>query len=140
MNWKRLWMASVILFLLSPLVFGATLVINRVTTYTDGTPIPEELINTMQYRYYYGETVLGPFIEGTFTIDNLVIQNLPETSPGIPSTGVGSFPVLGVPYFYTVDVESEGVRSDKAPAQPVIIAVTPPSGGGTKSPGCALRS
>jgi hypothetical protein len=136
--WKKLFVAIVVLLLVPFASNGATLIIEKVTNYADGTPIPEELVNTIKYRYYYGESFSGPFVEGTMTIDNLTVSNLPESSPGIPSTGTGSFPVPGVPYYYTVDSEAEGIKSLKAEPQTVvkIPTPTPPSSG--KSSGCSM--
>lgn len=121
---KRFCMIFILLVVLSPFVFGATLVLERVTMYSDGTPIPEGLVDTIRYRYYYADNGVGPYIEGTATIDNLVIA-VPDPAPG---TKVG----------YTVDSELEGVSSGKAEPQ-ILATPLPPVSPPQQSPGCAMN-
>lgn len=117
-------MALALVLLLSPIITnGASLVLERVTTYSDGTPIPDELVNKVKLKYYYADNGTGPFIEGTVTIDNLVFA-IPAPAPG---TKVG----------YTVDSELEGVSSEKAEPQ-ILATPLPPVSPPQQSPGCAM--
>jgi hypothetical protein len=119
-------MLVVLAILFAPIMSnGASLILQRVITYSDGTPIPDELINMLRYRYYYADNGTGPYIEGTATIDNLVIA-IPDPAPG---TMVG----------YTVDSELEGVFSAKAEPQ-ILAALPPPDPQPQKSSGCSWRN
>lgn len=116
-------MALTLALLFTPIMSnGARIVIEEVRTYSDGTPIPEELVKMLRYRYYYADNGTGPFIEGTATIDNLVIA-IPDPAPG---TKVG----------YTVGSELEGVSSEKAEPQ-ILATPLPPVSPPQQSPGCA---
>jgi hypothetical protein len=131
----RILMALVLALLSMPILSnGATLILERVTTWSDGTPIPEELVNTIRYRYYYADNGVGPFIEGTATIDNLLVS-VPELSPDVPRGDFTPF-IPGHPYFYTVEAEHDGVKSGKA--EPKQVAKIPEPLPLNRSSGCSM--
>ena len=100
---KRLLMFSVMMVLFAPLVFGATIYFDRVTTYTDGTNIDPAKVPTIVYKAYTGPASSGPWTAGGTVTDNLA---LPALEPGAGQT-----------LWYTVDATLDGMSSAKAAAK-----------------------
>ena len=105
-------LAMVVLF--APLVFGATLDFDRVTTYTDGTNIPAAKVPTIQYRGYSGPSSTGPWTPAGLVTDNLAIA-APD-------------PAAGATLWYTLDASLDGMTSAKAAALSKTIPFPTPAG------------
>ena len=97
---KRLLMFSVMMVLFAPLVFGATIYFDRVTTYTDGSAIPSAKIPTIVYKAYTGPASAGPWTPGGTVTDNLALPALE--------------PAAGTTLWYSMDATLDGMTSGKA--------------------------
>jgi len=118
----RKTIALLILFVAVPSI-AAVVTFDRVTTYTDGSPIPSAKVSTIQYRAYYGPSQTGPWTAGDVVTDNLAI------------TAPDPDPAKGVTLWYTVDASLDGQTSAKAvPASKTVPYPTP-----SPPPGCAVR-
>ena len=111
---KRLLMFSVLMCLFAPLVFGAFIDFDKVTTYVDGSAIAPAKIPTIQYRGYYGVSPTGPWTPAGVVTDNLTI-----TAPD---------PAVGGTMWYTVDATLDGQTSNKGVAASKGIPFPNPAG------------
>jgi len=100
---KRLLMFSVMMVLFAPLVFGATIYFDRVTTYVDGSAIPSAKIPTIVYRAYTGPSDTGPWTAGGTVTDNLALPALE--------------PAAGTTLWYSVDATLDGMTSARSAAK-----------------------
>jgi len=111
---KRLLMFAVLMCLFAPMVFGATIFFNKVTTYSDGSAIPAAKIPTIVYKGYTGPAAIGPWTSGSAVTDNLA---LPALEPGVGQT-----------LWYTIDATLDGMTSTKAAAMSKTIPFPTPAG------------
>lgn len=95
------WLILIALFV--PLASNAaTITYDRITTYSNGTPIPSEKVPTIQYRGYSGPNSANPDVLAGTVTDNQAIT-APDPDPG------GTL-------WYTVDGTLDGATSGKAAA------------------------
>lgn len=111
---KRLLMFLALTFLFAPLVFGATIFFNRVTTYSDGSNIDAAKVPTIVYKAYTGPAATGPWTAGGTVTDNLA---LPATEPAPGQT-----------LWYTVDATLDGMTSAKGAAKSKSVPFNSPAG------------
>ena len=111
---KRLLMFAVLMCLFAPMVFGATIFFNKVTTYTDGSAIPAAKIPTIVYKGYTGPAATGPWTSGSAVTDNLALPALE--------------PAAGMTLWYTVDATLDGQSSTKAAAMSKNVPFLAPTG------------
>jgi len=111
---KRFLMFAVLMCLFAPMVFGATIFFNKVTTYTDGSAIPAAKIPTIVYKAYTGPASSGPWTAGGTVTDNLALPALE--------------PAAGQTLFYTVDATLDGQTSAKAAAMSKTVPFLTPGG------------
>lgn len=105
----------ILFVILLPLTVSAAFIdFNRVTTYTDTTPIPAAKIPTIQYRGYTGPSSTGPWTAGNAVVDNLAIS-APDPAPGAT-------------LWYTVDATLDGMTSTKAVAMSKSLPFQTPVG------------
>jgi hypothetical protein len=111
---KRLLMFVALMCVFAPMVFGATIFFDRVTTYTGGAAIPSAKIPTITYRGYTGPTATGPWTLGTTVTDNVALPALE--------------PAAGATLWYTVDASLDGMTSAKAAAKSKTVPFLQPTG------------
>jgi hypothetical protein len=102
-------MALILIVLVVPLAFGATLTWTS-PTYTDNTVVPASLAATIVYTPYSGPSATGPWTAGTNTAAGVLTATMPD--PGAGGT-----------LWYTVDATLPGTpTSPKAvPASKTIL-------------------
>ena len=111
---KRFLMFAVLMCVFAPFVFGATIFVDRVTTYTDGSAIPAAKIPTIVYKAYTGPAATGPWTSGAAVTDNLAIPALE--------------PAAGQTLWYSIDANLDGMTSAKAAAKSKNIPFLAPTG------------
>jgi hypothetical protein len=122
---KRALLFAALTVVFAPLVFGATISFDRVTTYIDGSAIAPAKIPTIQYRGYYGPAPTGPWTAGATVTDNVAIT-APDPIPDPPP---------GNTIWYTVSAILDGQESAKAvPDSKTATIMTPAA-----PPGCKVR-
>jgi hypothetical protein len=107
------------LFIAAPSL-AAVVEFDRVTTYTDSTPIPAAKLPNIVYRVYTAPGSTGPWTGDLTSADNTI------TAPDPPA---------GATWWYSVTASLDGQESAKCvPASKTVAFQTP-----AQPPGCRVR-
>jgi hypothetical protein len=107
------------LFIAAPSI-AAVVSFDKVTTYTDSTPIPAAKLPNILYRVYTAPGSTGPWTAGPESAGNVIVA--PD-------------PVAGSTAWYSVTATLDGVESAKCVPASKTVAIPTPSA----PPGCSVR-
>ena len=107
------------LFIAAPSI-AAVVSFDKVTTYTDSTPIPAAKLPLIVYTVWYGPTATDLSTKGPTSSGNVIVA--PD-------------PVAGSTAWYSVTATLDGVESAKCVPASKTVAIPTPSA----PPGCSVR-